>query len=121
MHAWHLGRPKQPTATTSTTHPNRQNSRPPFCFPAYTNHHDNLRAGTANVASPGSTPSTMRSAYFVARDMAFFDPVNFDDEPITCTATADDDDAVLCVGSDDDAYPTSTDRLLHYEHQATRF
>lgn len=63
----------------------------------------------------------MRRASFVARDMAFFDPENFDDEPICCTASVDNDTDILCAGSDDDAYPTAADRLLRYEEQANLF
>lgn len=63
----------------------------------------------------------MRRASFVARDMAFFDPENFDDEPICCTASVDNDADILCAGSDDDSYPTAADRLLRYEEQANLF
>lgn len=63
----------------------------------------------------------MRRASFVARDLAFFDPENFDDEPICCTASVDNDADILCAGSDDDAYPTAADRLLRYEEQANLF
>ncbi|KAK0740610.1 hypothetical protein B0T18DRAFT_491212 [Schizothecium vesticola] len=63
----------------------------------------------------------MRRTNSVAPDMAFFDAEHFDDEPICCTASADNDNDILCVGSDDDAYPTAADRLLRYEEQANRF
>ncbi|KAK1832775.1 hypothetical protein QBC39DRAFT_370790 [Podospora conica] len=58
---------------------------------------------------------------YVARNMAFFDPENFNNEPICCTATVENDKDILCEGSDDDAYPTAADRLRRYEERANNF